>query len=102
MTEERSAYNGLRIHCVESGGRACGAGGGRSLQSRLQAGRGRHRRRRFQFARVGLSSRTTTPAFRRPGRYVLDNGAGVKPLSAVAGTDGQLTAAAVTQILAER
>ncbi len=55
----------------------------------------------FSTAASGFRLDTTTPAFAGLGAYVLDNGAGVNRFPPIAGTDGQLTAAEVTRILAE-
>ncbi len=55
----------------------------------------------FSTAASGFRLDTTTAAFAGLGAYVLDNGAGVNRFPPIAGTDGQLTAAEVTRILAE-
>lgn len=55
----------------------------------------------FSTAASGFRLDTTTPAFAGLGAYVLDNGAGVNRFPPIAGTDGLLTAAETTRILAE-
>jgi uncharacterized protein GlcG (DUF336 family) len=49
----------------------------------------------------GFRLDTSTPAFAGLNAYVLDNGAGVNRFPPIAGTDGLLTQAEVTRILAE-
>jgi uncharacterized protein GlcG (DUF336 family) len=55
----------------------------------------------FSTAVSGFRLDTTTPAFAGLNAYVLDNGAGVNRYPPSAGTDGLMTAAEVTRILAE-
>ncbi len=55
----------------------------------------------FSTAASGFRLDTTTLAFTGLNAYVLDNGAGVNRYPPAAGTDGLLTAAEVTRILAE-
>jgi uncharacterized protein GlcG (DUF336 family) len=55
----------------------------------------------FSTAASGFRLDTTTPAFAGLGAYVLDNGAGVNRFPPIAGTDGLLTQAEVSRILAE-
>jgi uncharacterized protein GlcG (DUF336 family) len=55
----------------------------------------------FSTPASGFRLDTTTPAFAGLGAYVLDNGAGVNRFPPIAGTDGLLTQAEVTRILAE-
>jgi uncharacterized protein GlcG (DUF336 family) len=55
----------------------------------------------FSTAGSGFRLDTTTAAFAGLNAYVLDNGAGVNRFPPIAGTDGLLTQAEVTRILAE-
>lgn len=55
----------------------------------------------FSTAASGFRLDTSTPAFAGLNAYVLDNGAGVNRFAPIAGTDGFLSAAEVTRILAE-
>ena len=55
----------------------------------------------FSTAASGFRLDTTTPAFAGLNAYVLDNGTGVNRFPPAPGTDGLLTAAEVTRILAE-
>lgn len=55
----------------------------------------------FSTAASGFRLDTTTAAFAGLSAYVLDNGAGVNRFPPIAGTDGLLTQAEVTTILAE-
>jgi len=55
----------------------------------------------FSTATSGFRPETTTPEFAGLNAYVLDNGAGVNRFPPMAGTDGLMTQAEVTRILAE-
>ena len=55
----------------------------------------------FSLAASGFRLDTTTAAFSGLGAYVLDDGAGTNRFPPIAGTDGFLTAAETTRILAE-
>ena len=55
----------------------------------------------FSTAASGFRLDASTPAFAGLNAYVLDNGAGVNRFPPIAGTDGLLSAAEVTRIMAE-